>query len=50
LENLKRRDRFEDIGENVRVILKWIIKNGVRRWVAVVWLRIGSSRAPFGTR
>jgi hypothetical protein len=28
--NLRERDHLEDIGVDVRIILKWIFKNGIR--------------------
>jgi hypothetical protein len=41
LENMKGRDHLEDVGIDVRIILKWIMKQyGVRLWTCFIWLRM----------
>jgi hypothetical protein len=37
LENLKRRDQLEDVGQDGRIILEWILNTGF------IWLRIGTN-------
>jgi hypothetical protein len=43
-ENVKGRDRLEDLGVDVRIILKFILSElGVRMWTGLICLRIGPS-------
>jgi hypothetical protein len=40
---LKSRDHFGNLGVDVRIILKWILKKCyMTLWIGVMWLRIGS--------
>jgi hypothetical protein len=41
--DLSERERFEGMGVDVRIILKWIFKkwNG-EAWIGLFWLRIGT--------
>jgi hypothetical protein len=40
--NLKERDHLEALGVDVRIILKWNLKEcGGRLWTGLIWLRIG---------
>jgi hypothetical protein len=43
-EELRERDHLEDLGVDVRIILKWISKklNGLA-WTGLIWLRIGTN-------
>ena len=41
--NLRERDRLEDPGLGVMIILRWISrKRNVRAWTGWIWLRIGT--------
>jgi hypothetical protein len=40
--NVKARDRLEDLGLYVRIILKWIFKECDGEWTGLIWLRIGT--------
>jgi hypothetical protein len=40
--NLKEADHLEDIGVDVRIILKWIFKKWNGAWARLLWLRIGT--------
>jgi hypothetical protein len=44
-ENSKGRDLVEDLGEDGKIILEWILgKCGGKVWcTGVIWLRIGTS-------
>jgi hypothetical protein len=38
-ENLKLRDQFGHLGEDERIILKWVLKKlGVRVYIGFIWL------------
>ena len=42
-ENLKERDRLEDLGIGGRIIFEWILKTSfVRVWPGLIWLRTGT--------
>jgi len=43
-EELRERDHLEDLGVDVRLILKWISKNfdGLP-WTGLIWFRIGTN-------
>jgi hypothetical protein len=42
--NIKERDRFEDLGVDGRIQLKWILKKEVSRmWTGLIWLRTRTS-------
>jgi hypothetical protein len=43
-EELRERDYLEDLGVDVRLILKWISKefDGLA-WTGLIWLRIGTN-------
>jgi hypothetical protein len=41
-ENLKEKDHFEDLDID-RIILRWIMENGMRIWAGFIWLRMGLS-------
>jgi hypothetical protein len=44
LENLKGRDRLEDLGVDGKIMLEWILgKEGAKVWTGCIWLRIGTS-------
>jgi hypothetical protein len=44
LENLKARDRSEDLAVDGRIISECIIgKQGGKVWTGCIWLRIGTS-------
>jgi hypothetical protein len=41
--DLRERDHFEDLGVDVRIILKrTIMKLGGKAWTELFWLRIGT--------
>jgi hypothetical protein len=41
---MKKRDKSEDLGVDVKVILKWVlIKQRRRAWTGFLWLKIGPS-------
>jgi hypothetical protein len=41
LGRLKGRDNSEDLGVDGRIILKWILREYVRRmWTRFIWLKI----------
>jgi hypothetical protein len=43
MEKLKRRNCFEDIGINGKVILSRILKElGMKVWIRLIWPRTGS--------
>jgi hypothetical protein len=43
-ENLKGRDRLEDLGIDGKIMLECILgKQGGRMWTGFIWLRIGAS-------
>jgi hypothetical protein len=42
-ENLKGRDRSEDLGVDEKIILEWILGKGGKVWTGFVCLRIGTS-------
>jgi hypothetical protein len=41
LEKLKIRDHLEDVGVDGKIILEWILGNGVKVWSVCIWLRVG---------
>jgi hypothetical protein len=44
LENLKGRDRFEDLDVDGRIILETILwKLGEKLWIGLIWLRTETS-------
>lgn len=44
LVNLKKRDKLEGTGVDVRIILTWILKQwDGREWTGFTWLRIGTN-------
>jgi len=43
LENLRERDRLEDLGVERRIILKWIRTSVGTAWTGLIWLRIWTS-------
>jgi hypothetical protein len=34
------RDNLEGLDVDESIILKWVFKNGDRRWTRLIWLRI----------
>jgi hypothetical protein len=39
---VKKRNKSEDLGVDVKIILKWVfIKQRRRAWAGFLWLRIG---------
>ena len=40
--DLREGDNFEYPGVDGRVIIKWILKNGMRTCTGSIWLRIGT--------
>jgi hypothetical protein len=46
-ENLKRRDRLEDVGVDVMIILERILgKKCGKVWIGCIWFSIGTSGRP----
>jgi len=44
LVNLRERDHLQDLGEEDRIMLNWILgKEGGKLWVGFIWLRIRTS-------
>jgi hypothetical protein len=44
MENLKGRDNSENLGEDGKIILKWILgKQGGKVWTGCIWLRTRTS-------
>ena len=42
--DLMETDHFEELGLDVRIILKLVFKKGVGElWTGLIWLRIGTS-------
>jgi hypothetical protein len=42
-ENLKGRDLSEDLGEDGRITLEWVLGKQCRKvWNGFIWLRIGT--------
>jgi len=42
-ENLMERDHLEDLGVDVRILLKYIFKKwDWEAWTGLIWLRIGT--------
>jgi hypothetical protein len=41
-ENQKRREHMRVLGVDARIILKWILRRGVRVWTGFTLLTIGS--------
>jgi len=40
---MRERDHLEDPGLHGRIILRWIFRKwGVRTWIGLMWLRIGT--------
>jgi hypothetical protein len=51
LDNLKRRDYWEDLGVDWKIILKWITdKQNGKMWIGSIWLRIGTKFRLIQTR
>jgi len=42
-ENLKERDKPEDLGEECIIPLKWILRNKKTAWTGFAGLRLGTS-------
>jgi hypothetical protein len=44
MDNLMGRVHFEDLGINVRILLKWsLMKQDGMVWTGFIWLRIGTN-------
>lgn len=43
LENLQERENLEDLDIDERIILKLLLKIGMRVWTRLMWLSIWSS-------
>jgi hypothetical protein len=41
-ENLRGRNRLEDLIIDRKIILKWIFKSRMREWTGFIWLWIGT--------
>jgi hypothetical protein len=39
---LRERDHLENLGVNMRIILKWLLRNWDGAWTELIWLRIGT--------
>ena len=43
LGDLKDRDRLENLGVDVRIILRWMTKQwDGEAWIGLIWMRIGT--------
>jgi hypothetical protein len=44
VENLKGRDRFEELGVDGRIIFKWTMSKQCKMvWTGFIWLMVGTS-------